>query len=114
MKTYEGLFIFDSEADDEALKGIVERVSGEITKLKGSILKTEILGRRPLARPIKKRDTGLYARLYFALAPENVTALHARYKLTGDVIRLQLTCSDEAKARAAAEPAAEPAPAEGD
>ncbi len=106
MKQYDGLYIFAGHAKDEVLDKMIERAQSEITRLSGTILSTEVLGRRNFARTMKKRDNGVYVRVRFELDPAQMTALVSRYHLVEDVFRVQFLAVD-AKREAALERQAE-------
>ncbi|MBT3193390.1 MAG: 30S ribosomal protein S6 [Verrucomicrobia bacterium] len=95
MNTYEGLFIFADTLKDEELVEALERVTGEITRQGGEVLGSKKLGRRSFARPMSKRDAGIYLRMVFSLDAGKITPLQARFKLSDDVFRVQITCGDE-------------------
>ena len=95
MKKYDGLFIFAAMAKDEALEAQIEKASAEITRLSGTVLSTESLGKKTFARTMHKRDNGVYVKMRFELAPAQVAALKARYRLQGDVFRVQILVVDE-------------------
>lgn len=108
LNTYEGLFVFEGSRTDAEVAESVQRTCGEITRLKGEIIKQKVLGKRTFARPIRKRDSGHYVRILFKFDPSAIDALLARYKLAGDVFRHQITrvpdgadWSDEKEAAAA-------------
>ena len=63
MKKYDGLYIFAGSARDEVLDKVVESASAEITNLSGRILSTEVLGKKTFARPMKKRDNGVFVKI---------------------------------------------------
>ena len=113
MNTYEGLFIFADTLKEEELTEALERVVAEITRQKGELIGRKTLGRRSFARPMSKRESGVYVRMVFLLAPEKVTPLQARFKLSEDVFRVQITCGDEKSASMVADtaPVVEDAPA---
>ncbi len=94
MNTYEGLFIFDDKLKDEELTQAQERALAEIERQGGSVLGAKRLGRRSFARPMAKRDAGIYVRAIFNLDAEKVTPLLARYKLSEDLFRVQITRGD--------------------
>ena len=94
MNTYEGLFIFADTLKEEELKVILDRTVATIEKQGGSVLGTKKLGRRNFARPMSKRESGVYVRTVFNLDPTKVTPLLARYKLDEDVFRVQITRGD--------------------
>ena len=94
MNTYEGMFIFSDTLKEEDLKAVVERTMAVIEKHGGSVLGTKILGRRNFARPMGKREAGVYVRAVFNLDAQKMTPLQASYKLNEEVFRLQVTCGD--------------------
>ncbi len=104
MNTYEGLFIFADTLKDEELVEVLDRVTAEITRQDGSVIGSKKLGRRSFARTMSKRDSGLYVRMLFSLAPEKVSPLQARLLLSEDVFRVQITRGDEKSASMVAEP----------
>ncbi len=114
------MLIFLTSLSDEDVEKTLERVRGEIARLGGSTGKTDCMGRRTFARPMKKQDAGVYFEMEFALDPEQVDAFTGRLKLIDEVFRVQVARMEEA-ADAAADtaaapieptPVAEPTPAE--
>ena len=126
MKKYDGLYIFAGSAKDDVLDKQVDKVCGEITRLDGNVLTTEVLGKRTFARPMQKRDNGVYVKIRFELDPNQVSVLLGRYRLSEDVFRVQILAVDdrreavlarqaeERKAREAARAAAEESAADED
>lgn len=95
MKKYDGLYIFVDSAKDEALDKQIEKVCGEITRLSGTVLDTQVLGKRSFARPMKKRENGIYVKIRFAMDPAQIKTLIARYRLAEEVFRVQVLVVDE-------------------
>lgn len=89
------MFIFLPDLGEEAREDVVSTISGEISKLNGKVLRTEDLGRRTFARPLKKQEEGHYVRLYVELGPEAMDALLARFKLNPDIFRVQILRTPE-------------------
>ena len=100
MKAYDGMIIFPSSLKDDVLEGALERVRGEIEKLEGSVDDTTVLGERTFARPMKKRHSGRYVRMFFRLDPARIDGLLARLKLNEQVFRIQILVADEKKVAA--------------
>ena len=50
MKKYDGLYIFVGTAKDDVLDQQIDKVCGEITRLDGNVLTTEVLASVPCAR----------------------------------------------------------------
>lgn len=95
MKKYDGLYIFAGMAKDDALDKQIEKVRGEITRLSGNVLTTEVVGKKTFARPMHKRNNGVYVKIRFELDPLQVTTLIGRYHLTEDIFRVQILAIDE-------------------
>ena len=95
MRKYDGLFIFAGAARDEALDKMIDAVSVEITTQSGSILSTEVLGKKTFARTMQKRDNGVYVKIRFEIEPDAIDKLIKRYRLLDDVFRVQFLVVDE-------------------
>ena len=95
MKKYDGLFIFATAAKDEALDAQIEKAGAEITRHSGTVLSTETLGKKSFARPMHKRDSGVYVKIRFEMNPAQVAPLKARYQLLEDFFRVQILVVDE-------------------
>ena len=90
MGAYRMMFIFLPDLGEEAREKVVSGISEEISKLNGKVLRTEYLGRRTFARPLKNQEEGHYVRLYVELGPEAMDTLLARFKLNPDIFRVQI------------------------
>ena len=119
MKKYDGLYIFAGQAKDDVLDAQITKAVAEVTRLGGNILAQEVLGKRTFARPMRKRENGVYVQVRFELDPANVRELVNRYRLVEEVFRVQILAVDDrreavlaARAEAAAKRAAEKAQAE--
>lgn len=91
MKTYEALFIFSGSLKEEALEKTLERVREDISKLKGSIQDTQLMGKRTFARPLKNQESGQYVKMNFSMEPESISTLTPQFKLNEDIFRIQIT-----------------------
>ena len=109
MKKYDGLYIFAGNAKDDVLEASLTKAVAEIERFGGKVEVQEILGKRTFARPMHKRENGVYALVRFELDPAKVTELVNRYKLVEEVFRVQILAVDdrrEAKIAAQREAAA--------
>lgn len=95
MKTYQGLFIYLLDLNDEAVAKAIDRVRNEIGKLGGRIVREEPLGRMGFARRMRKKDAGQYFRIAFELDPAGIVRLKARFKLDEEIFRVQIVNVDE-------------------
>lgn len=95
MKDYEAMFIFSPSLNEEALEKILERIRGEITKQKGAVKDSRIIGKRVFARPLKKKESGQYVKMDLSMEPQSINPLLARFKLNDDIFRVQILCAGE-------------------
>ena len=95
MNKYDGLYIFAGSAKDDVLDKQIDKARGEITRLSGNVLSTEVLGKKSFARPMHKRDSGVYVKIRFELDPAQVATLVTRYHLVEDIFRVQILAIDE-------------------
>ena len=95
MKKYDALYIFVGTAREEAVQELIDKATAEIARLEGVILSQEILGRHGFAHPMKKRESGVYAKVRFELDPAKIAELVNRYRLVEDVFRVQILAVEE-------------------
>ena len=95
MKKYDALYIFVGVAKDDALEANLEKALAEVARLGGNVLAKDSLGRRGFARPMKKRENGVYVKVRFELDPLKVDELVNRYHLVEEVFRVQILAVDE-------------------
>jgi ribosomal protein S6 len=97
VKKYEGMFIFHPMADDQ-LEEKINKASEEITKVGGTVGGITRMGRSSFARPMHKKDAGIYVLMAFELDPLQVDSLRKRYRLHEDLIRVQVFLASERRA----------------
>jgi len=95
MNKYDGMYIFAGSAKDDVLDKQIDKARGEITRLSGNVLSTDVLGKKSFARPMRKRDSGVYVKIRFELDPAQVATLVTRYHLVEDIFRVQILAIDE-------------------
>lgn len=93
MRKYETLFILSSTISDEELETKIEQISSEITKLGGTVQAATRMGRMAFARPLAKKEAGIYVQIVFLMEPAKIAALHERYRHNEDLIRLQIVAA---------------------
>ncbi len=92
---YEALYIIVPNVDDDAIQTIVAGVESMITSGGGTIVRSEIWGRRKLAYEIQKHSEGVYVLLRFTAEPELVKKLDTHFKLSETIIRAKVLHLDE-------------------
>lgn len=95
MKKYDGLYIFAGNAKDDVLESNFAKAIAEIERFGGKIESQDILGKRTFARPMHKRENGVYALVRFELDPSLVKDLVNRYRLVEEVFRVQILAVDD-------------------
>lgn len=95
MKKYDVMYIFVGVAKDDVLNANLEKALAEITRLGGNLLATDSLGKRVFARPMSKKESGVYVKVRFELDPSKVKELINRYHLVEEVFRVQILAVDE-------------------
>jgi small subunit ribosomal protein S6 len=95
MRDYEIVYIFDSALDrsviDQKLERFSELVAGDG---KGEILAVEHWGKRQLAYPIKKHESGYYVVVQFRTEPAALPEFERAIKLDEDVLRYLVVLSE--------------------
>ena len=92
---YEGLFIFPETLEEAQLDQSIEAVKAELEKLGGNLESSTRIGKRPFARPLKKKKTGSYVVIVFRLDGGQIDAFQQRLKLATNVFRVQFMQKDE-------------------
>lgn len=87
MREYEIMLIVDPDADEAALTGVIDRVSGIITGRGGEVKKVDRWGRRRLTFEINRRTEGQYVVMQFQAEPEAVQQIERTLHLADEVIR---------------------------
>ena len=95
MRTYEALYIIAPNMDDDAIQAVVKGVETLITSNGGTIVRSELWGRRKLAYEIKKHGEGVYVLVRFTADPEFVKRLDTYFKLSEMIIRALVLLLDE-------------------
>ena len=95
QRPYEVMYILDSRLDEEGQKKINTRVNETIAKIGGKIEKSESLGRKKLAYPIKKQNDGLYMLSHFEADTQSLDELQRVMGITDGLIRHLIVRRDE-------------------
>jgi small subunit ribosomal protein S6 len=94
MRDYEVVFIVHPDLDENAMKGVVEKVQTWITDSGGSIVKTENWGKRRLAYIIRKQREGQYVFIQAQMAPTFTNELERNLRFLEPVMRFLITVVD--------------------
>lgn len=98
-RRYETVYIFDSALEEPAVTEKLDRFHALLTKDgKGSMTNVSHWGKRTLAYPIKKKDTGYYVVAQFETAGDLLPEYERAVKLDEGVLRF-LVVAAEAEAK---------------
>lgn len=90
MNTYELVCIIHPELDDNAFKGIIEKVSGWVTEAGGNVDKVDTWGRRRMAYTIRKQREGQYVLFNLSMPPSAAAGLERNISFQESVLRSML------------------------
>lgn len=103
MRTYEALFIIRPDIKDEDIQTMAKTVEKLITDNGGSIVRSEIWGKRRLAYEVQKLTEGIYVLIRFEAPATIVGKLENHFRLTEEIIRYLTVHFDERTLRLEAE-----------
>ena len=85
-KSYTGLFIIIPEKQDS-----IEDVTGSINTIikehSGTVANENMMGKKTLAYPIKKKTEGVYYEVTFSAMPEDITKMMRQFRINTDILR---------------------------
>lgn len=87
LRKYETVYIFDSTLDETQVNERLERFHGLIRKDDGPEFEVNHWGKRTLAYPIRKRETGYYVIANFSTEPAALPEYERAIKLDEGVLR---------------------------
>ncbi len=94
---YEGMYIFSAVLSEDARQRAIDRATGAIANQGGEVHKVHDQGRKKLAYEIDGHRDGVYALVYFSIAPEALLEMKEDYKLHEDIIRYMILRTDKVK-----------------
>ncbi len=110
-RRYETVYIFDPALEEAAINEKLEKFHAQLTKdTKGTITNVAHWGKRTLAFPIKKKDSGSYVVAQFEAAAELLPEYERAVKLDEGVLRFLVVVSEGLPAKPEVAPAVIAAP----
>jgi ribosomal protein S6 len=93
VKRYEGLFILNAAAKEEALKDTIDKISTEISSAGGKVETVQKMDKKAFARVADRKHTaGFYVNYVFeARACEMVAKLRHRFANNEEIFRVLFT-----------------------
>ena len=90
MNKYETIFIINSNLEESAIKGVIEKFSNLINT-NGKVESVDEWGKKKLAYPMKKQTEGYYVLINFEADPSEIAELERIYRITDEVIKFITT-----------------------
>ena len=90
MRSYEVIFIVHPDLDENALKGVVDRVQTWITSAGGSVDKVDNWGKRRMAYAIRKQREGQYIYMDAQFAPTFSAELERDMRFLEPIMRYSI------------------------
>ena len=100
-RTYEIMYIAAPETADEDVTKLNESLQQIIENGGGSIVKTDVMGRRKLAYPINKKTEGFYTLFEIEGSGQEIAELERRMRVNDAIIRYLTVRVDEERKTAA-------------
>ena len=90
MRNYEVILIVHPDLDENAMKGLVDRVQGWITEAGGMVDKLDMWGKRRMAFKISKQREGQYVYIETTFAPAFSAVLERNLRFLEPVMRFSV------------------------
>lgn len=100
QRTYEVMYIAAPETADDDVTKLNESLVSIIEKEGGSVVNTEVMGRRKLAYPINKKTEGFYTLFEVNGSGQEILELERRMRVNDAIIRFITVRVDEDRKRA--------------
>ncbi len=94
MHNYELVCIIHPDLDENAFKGVIEKVSNWVTESGGTVDKLDVWGRRRMAYSIRKQREGQYAVLNISMPPAATAELERNLRFQENILRSMLTVAE--------------------
>jgi len=87
MQNYESIFVVRPTVPEEVIQQLTEKLTKQIEKSGGVLVKTEQWGKRKLGYEVKKERKGFYTLFYLKGNGTVVSDLERQYKLDDSIIK---------------------------
>lgn len=94
MRDYELVIIIQPDLDENAVKGIIEKIQALVTESGGSVAKIDKWGKKHMAYAINKRREGQYVLFELQMAPAFSAELERNLRFMEPVIRFSIINRD--------------------
>lgn len=99
-RTYEVMYIVDTDTADEKIGKLNEAVGKLIEKEGGSVVRMDDIGRKRMAYPIKKKTDGYYVLFEIEGSGQEIAELERRMRVNDMIVRYITVRVDEDRKKA--------------
>lgn len=92
--SYSGLFVIIPEKSDSS-EDVKNAIHAIISENSGNIVSTNILGKKTLSYPIKKKKEGVYCEVVFTAPAEAISNMTRLFQINTDLLRAIITRKKE-------------------
>ncbi len=92
-QSYSGLFIIIPEKQ-ESIDDMKKAITSIISDNSGNVVKENMMGKRNLAYPIKKKSEGIYYEVIFDAPPASVSRMMRDFQINTDILRALIDKND--------------------
>lgn len=85
-RAYEGLFIITPDRE-ESIEESKNSINAIISDNSGEIVKENMMGKKKLAYPIKKKKEGIYYEVTFDALPSSIANMTRLFRINTDILR---------------------------
>ena len=85
-RKYAGLFIITPDKKD-SIDEVTSQIGSVIGENKGNLQEGNVVGKKTLAYPIKKKNEGVYYEVTFTAAPKDVLGMMKQFRINTDILR---------------------------
>lgn len=94
MRDYEVVYVFAPTLGEEAIREKLDRYHRRLVEGGGEITAVDFWGARPLAYPIRKKDTGIYVVAHLRAEPRALPEYERLLKLDEDLLRYLIVLNE--------------------
>ncbi|HZT57726.1 MAG TPA: 30S ribosomal protein S6 [Pyrinomonadaceae bacterium] len=99
-RIYEVVFIVDPDTPEDETTRLTENLRGIVTDRGGTVVKSEVMGRRQLAYTINRKNEGVYVLFEVEGTGREIAELERRMRVSDQVLRYITVRVDEDRRRA--------------
>ena len=85
-RSYSGLFIIIPEKQD-SIEELKSGINAVISENSGNIVGENVIGKKRLSYPIKKKSEGIYYEVHFTALPGSIVNMMRQFRINTDILR---------------------------